>query len=196
MDAPVKKSMAGKAQRPSPLASATSFKVGHRAKGNDGAMYVVVASKTSVKRWKKVSEGDLKSAVLIITPSVVPFGSKKGFTASKYLANKKIETRYEDLVGPKALSIVRSALSWIKGRPIDGDFGEAEVRQVLTIAFDMARLQYVVNVKYKGTLRDLKAIADDMLYVNYSGADTWMEGDIRVNDGHELFLKLARVDAA
>lgn len=40
-----------KMDRPSPSASATTFKVGTRRKGNDGNMYVVKANKNGVQRW-------------------------------------------------------------------------------------------------------------------------------------------------
>jgi len=39
--------------RPSPTASATSFAVGTKRKGNDGNTYAVIATKTGVQRWVK-----------------------------------------------------------------------------------------------------------------------------------------------
>ncbi len=188
--------MPAKANRPSPSKSATAFKAGHRMAGNDGATYEVVVAANGVKRWRKVKDaGVLKRARLIITPSLQPTkDDAKDIAAATYLRGGP--GRYQDLVGPRALKVVRHALSWVKGSAIDGDHGEVAVRQVVTVAFDMAKLQYVVDVTYEGTPKDLKAMANDILFVGYAGADTWMEGDIRVNDDHELYLKLARLDAA
>ena len=40
--------------RPSPSESATLYKIGHKKKGNDGNMYVIIETKNKIKRWKKV----------------------------------------------------------------------------------------------------------------------------------------------
>lgn len=40
-----------RAERPSPSVSAADYTVGHRKRGNDGAMWVVKATKTGVHRW-------------------------------------------------------------------------------------------------------------------------------------------------
>lgn len=45
--------MTTRATRPSPPTSATYYRVGQRRKGNDGQMYVVMATRAGVKRWVK-----------------------------------------------------------------------------------------------------------------------------------------------
>lgn len=176
------------APRPSPTQSATAYKVGRRMAGNDGATYEVVAAKNGVKRWKKVAdEAGLKSARIVITPFLVPPGSPNGekkISVSAYLADKRIATRYEDIVGKRPLDIVRSALRFMNG--------DAVVKRIVSVSFDMAAFQYVADVRYEGAPKDLRVEAREILDSGRLGSDTWMEGDITVN-GLELFLKLARV---
>ena len=45
-----------KKHRPSPSESATLYEIGKKKKGNDGNMYIIVITKTNVKKWKKIDK--------------------------------------------------------------------------------------------------------------------------------------------
>lgn len=48
------KTKSSKSTRPSPSKSATLFSEGTKKKGNDGLYWIVITTKTGVKRWKKM----------------------------------------------------------------------------------------------------------------------------------------------
>jgi hypothetical protein len=53
-------------KRPSPSESATKFKIGKIATGNDGNKWIVVANKNGVKRWKKKTAPKILGKVYLI----------------------------------------------------------------------------------------------------------------------------------
>lgn len=58
--------MSDKSKRPSPSESATLFKVGTVKKGNDGNMWIIIQTKSGVKRWKN-TQVKQKSTILKFT---------------------------------------------------------------------------------------------------------------------------------
>ena len=52
--------MATKKVRQGPTASATAFNIGTKKKGNDGNYWIVVATKSNVHRWQKITNNKSK----------------------------------------------------------------------------------------------------------------------------------------
>lgn len=109
--------------RPSPSKHARAFIVGARRRGNDGAIYEVRLTKNGVRRWVRVSDNSAKvDVIVVLRPSTTP-------------SSKSPRSNLADYAGPRALTIVQTSLKNI-----------ASVKRIKTIAFDMQKWVYYIEV--------------------------------------------------
>lgn len=62
--------MATKKVRQGPTASATAFNIGTKKKGNDGNYWIVVATKSNVHRWQKITNNKSKKLKISNTKKI------------------------------------------------------------------------------------------------------------------------------
>jgi hypothetical protein len=150
--------------RKGPTESATNFNIGTKKKGNDGNMWIIIATSSGTHRWKKISKTK-KS----IKASTKKKSTKKKSTKKKSTKKKSIEKKSADISVETLKQLKKKYSVTTPGSKKEMAEGLWRVRGSAMDSKDLALIVYLLPKKQQKEVEKLLDTRNNNPITNYKG---------------------------
>lgn len=144
----------GKKERKGPEESATKFNIGYKKHGNDGNMWVIVATSSGTHRWKKLQTSTKKKSTKISNKNSMQKKTLKGSNEVSSNFLKQLKKKYNVTINGSKKNIA-NGLWRIRGHAMSDK--------------DLEKISYLLSTKDQKTIvKQIKKNIDNPI-TNYKG---------------------------